>query len=315
MQKGRRTMNALQSPFKSSKGAAEYLAAYEASMKLWPVPYEDMYISSRFGNSHLVASGPRDAPALMLLHGYMFSLAMWSPNVAELSKHYRVYAVDVMGQPSKSIPDQAIRSRADFVEWLTAVLDALKIDRAYLVGMSYGGWLTLNFAIGAPDRVEKIVVLSPAGSFLRNVIQFALRAMPIMFFPTRFLARNFARWLTFGENWRNRDVRRLTDRLVEQFYLGEKHFRMQVETLKVGPDPFSDEELRSLQTPTLLLIGQQEVLYDPAAALDRARRLIPNFQGELVPHASHDMSYSQHGVVDARILEFLRKSPAAVQAA
>jgi pimeloyl-ACP methyl ester carboxylesterase len=173
-----------------------------------------------------------------LLHGFLVSLTMWSPNIAALSKDYRVYAVDVMGQPGKSRPDQPIRSRADFVEWLTAILNALNIDRAYLVGMSYGGWLTLNYAIGAPERVRRIVVLSPAGSFLRNGIQFALRAMPIMFFPKRFMVDSFMRWLTFGQNLRDRDVRRLSDCLVDQMYVGEKHFHMPAESLRVIPVRF-----------------------------------------------------------------------------
>ena len=63
-----------------------------------------------------------------------------------------------------------------------------------------------------------------------------------------------------------------------------------------------------MQVPTLLLIGQQEVFYDPEAARERARRLVPNFEGELVPRASHDMAFSQHEVVDRRILEFLKEN-------
>ena len=49
------------------------------------------------------------------------------------------------------------------------------------------------------------------------------------------------------------------------------------------PTVFSDDELRAMRVPTLLLIGDHEVIYDPATALARARRLIPDFEGELVP--------------------------------
>jgi pimeloyl-ACP methyl ester carboxylesterase len=62
--------------------------------------------------------------------------------------------------------------------------------------------------------------------------------------------------------------------------------------------------------PTLLLIGEHEVVCDPAAALARARRLFPDVQGELVPKCSHDMCFSQRGIVDARVLEFLKKTRA-----
>jgi len=60
--------------------------------------------------------------------------------------------------------------------------------------------------------------------------------------------------------------------------------------------------------PTLLLLGDREVIYDPATALARARRLLPNLQGDLLPACSHDMCFSQHHSVDARILDFLRES-------
>ena len=87
--------------------------------------------------------------------------------------------------------------------------------------------------------------------------------------------------------------------------LGLKHFRMPPETARITASVFSDNELRALQVPVLLLIGEQEVMYDPAEALARARRLIPDFEGDLVPQSSHEMCSSQYQIVDARVLEFL----------
>jgi pimeloyl-ACP methyl ester carboxylesterase len=60
--------------------------------------------------------------------------------------------------------------------------------------------------------------------------------------------------------------------------------------------------------PTLLLMGDHEVIYDPARALGRARRLVSDFEGELVPGCSHDMCFSQHRIVDGRVLDFLNKA-------
>src|SRR5215510_8448387 len=100
-----------ESAFKTPEGEAAYLEAYDAAMKLLPVSYEEMTIQSRFGLTHVVISGPKDAPPLVLLHGYMATSTMWSPNIEDFSKEYRVYAVDVMGQPSRSIPDEPIRDR------------------------------------------------------------------------------------------------------------------------------------------------------------------------------------------------------------
>jgi pimeloyl-ACP methyl ester carboxylesterase len=291
------------SAFKTPEGEARFLAVYEAVMKLWPVPYEDVEVRGRFGTTHIIVSGPKEAPPLVLLHGYMATSAMWAPNIADFSRDYRVYVVDVMGQPSKSIPAEPVRSPDDYAVWLGETLDGLHLDRICLAGQSYGGWLALNFAIAAPGRVEKLVLLSPGGGFAPMVRQFSLRGMLMLFWPTRVTVNWFMRWLGLVDRPGGEvSVRPVLDLM----YLGLKHFRVPVETSRVMPVMFPEDRLRAMRVPTLLLIGEHEVICDPATALARARGLFPNVQGELVPESSHDMCFSQRRIVDARVLEFLK---------
>jgi pimeloyl-ACP methyl ester carboxylesterase len=297
-------MSTLPSGFTSPKGEAAYMAAYEAGMRLWPVPYETIDLTSRFGRTHLVACGPKDAPAMVLLHGALASLTMWAANIVDLSQTYRVYAIDLMGQASKSVPDQPIRTRAESVEWLSSVLDGLGIDRAYLVGMSQGGWVALNYAIGAPERVKKLALLSPAAGFLPLVRQFYWRVIPAMMLKSRPLFDRFVRWMTYPDAQGGGRAGGVYTFMADQMYLGICHFPMREQ---VAPCVFSDDELRGMDVPTLVLIGEQEVIYDPAAALARAQSLLPHFCGDLIPRSSHDMAFSQSKVVDARILDFFKE--------
>jgi pimeloyl-ACP methyl ester carboxylesterase len=96
--------------------------------------------------------------------------------------------------------------------------------------------------------------------------------------------------------------------VLELTYLGLKQFRVPIETLRVMPVMFPDDQLRAMRVPTLLLIGDQEVICDPATALARAHQLFPDVQSELVPQSSHDMCFSQRRIVDARVLDFLKKA-------
>jgi pimeloyl-ACP methyl ester carboxylesterase/membrane protease YdiL (CAAX protease family) len=287
------------SAFKTADGKAAFLAAYDAAMKRWPVPYEEMDVPGRFGMTHVIISGPKDAPPLVLLHGYWATSTMWTANIADLSHDHRVYALDVMGQPSKSVPAEPIRDAAGYVAWLTATLNALQLGRVCLVGMSFGGWLALAYAVSAPDRVEKLVLLSPGG-LLPMVRQFNLRGMLMVLIPTRALVNSFMRWLGFTGIG--------TQPVLDLMYLGLKHFRVPVETSRVMPTVFSDDELRAIRVPTLLLIGDHEVISDPAKALARARRLIPDFHGELVPRSRHEMCVSQYQIVDPTVLDFLKRT-------
>lgn len=293
--------------FESPQGEAAYMAAYDAIMRLWPVVYDPIDVSGRFGRTHLVVSGAADAPPLLLLHGYTAGLTMWIPNVADLAAEYRVYALDVMGQPGRSVPAQPIGSRSDAVEWLTSVLDALGLERVSLAGMSYGGWLTLAFALAAPERVHRIVLLSPAGGFVPLDAESFGRSVAAMESGTRDASESFLRWAA-GPDAPSDDVtRERLDRLVDQFHLGVTHFRKSYLNGAPPPLPFTDDELRSLRVPTLLMVGDGEPLYDAAAAVERARRLVPNVEVELVPRSGHMMSFYRAAEVDRRVLAFLRQ--------
>jgi pimeloyl-ACP methyl ester carboxylesterase len=296
-------MSNLPSPFKSKKGEAEYMAAYEATMQLWSVPYDAMDIPSRFGSTHLVVCGPKDAAPLVLLHCFFTSLTSWAYNVADLSRDYRVYALDMMGQPSKSVPDQPIRNREEMAEWLASVLDALGIRQTDLAGYSYGGFAALNYAIRAPERIKKLVLLTPIGSFVPLKTQFFIRGM-LTRLPGHFWTNSMMHWFFYEPNLDNEDTKRIFDDLTNQMYLGGRSFRLPP---TVPPVPYTDEELRGVRNPTLLLIGKQEALYNPVPAIERAKQLIPNIQAELIPQSSHDLPISKAETVNPRVLEFLKE--------
>ena len=289
-------------PFKTSSGKATFFTAYDALLKKWPVPFEEIDVPTPFGTTHVTASGPKDAPPLVLLHGYMATAMMWTLNIGDFSQGHRVYAIDTMGQPSKSIPSEPIGSAEEYVAWLTATLDALHLDRVNLLGQSFGGWLALKYALAAPERVQRLVLLS-AGGMLPISTQFVLRGMLMMLVPARFTVKSFWLWSGFRrvpdeiEHWRVMDL----------LYLGIKHFRMAPATLRITAAPASDDELRTMRMPVLFLMGKNEVLCNAAAALARGCRLVPDFKGELIPHCSHDMCASRYRIVDALVLEFLAK--------
>jgi pimeloyl-ACP methyl ester carboxylesterase len=261
-----------------------------------------MGISSRFGSTHLVVCGPKAAPPLVLLHSFFMSLTVWAYNIADFSRDYRVYALDMMGQPGKSIPDQPMRNRGEMAEWLTSILDALGISQTDVVGWSYGGFAALNYAIYRPDRLRKLVLLTPIGSFVPLKAQFYIRGM-LTRLPGRFWSTGMMHWFTYEPNLNDQNTRRAFDHLTDQFYPGIRYLRLPPTVL---PVPYTDEELRGVRNPIFLLIGQQEALYDPAAAVARAKRLIPNIKTEVIPHAGHELALSKPETVNKRVLEFVK---------
>lgn len=281
--------------FKSEAGKAEFLAAYNETLKLWKVPLEEFEVPTRFGMTHVVACGAQDAPPLFLLHAVSTTATEWFANVRDLSRAHRVYALDIIGDAGKSVATRSAETGSDFADWYRDVLDALKLDSADVVGHSYGGWITLNIALYAGERVNKIVLLAPAeGIFpFKRRIEMALRlsSIPMPITPS---TRGILQGLLAEGN-------QLNETFVRQMEVMTKECHAHL----AFPTIFTDEELQQIETPALLLLGTQEVIYDPKRAMARASRLMPNLHGIMIPQSSHMLNMEEPNVVNSRILEFI----------
>ena len=286
--------------FKTPEAEEGYQRYYEDTLSLWPVPYESTCVNTPWGETHVMCSGPKEAPVLVLLHGMSFSSTMWYRNVEDWSQSHRVVAIDIIGTPGKSIAVRTLRNSADCTGWLNDVFDKLHIKRTYVVAHSFGAWLSLAYAMKHPERIEKIVLLSPAATFLPVVKQFYLRLMLTIALPFRPVFESFAGWLG-GKH----SKRVASGELMKQAMFGMRHFQMQ---MKVIPSVFTDRELKQVDMPTLLLVGDREVIYNPKAALARANALVPNIRGRLVEDAGHALPMERPETVNRYVSEFLGDS-------
>jgi pimeloyl-ACP methyl ester carboxylesterase len=92
---------------------------------------------------------------------------IWIRNVGTLSRSFRVYAVDIIGELNRSRPTRPIKNHTAFVEWITELLDGLQLQRVNLVGNSNDGFFALETALLRPERVNKVVLISPAATFVQ----------------------------------------------------------------------------------------------------------------------------------------------------
>ena len=100
---------------------------------------------------------------MILLHGLGSSLHTWEPWAQKLSARYRVIRYDLPGFGLTGADPTGDYTDARVVVVLVALMDALAVSRASLIGNSMGGKLAWQFAAEHPDRVDKLVLISPDG--------------------------------------------------------------------------------------------------------------------------------------------------------
>lgn len=264
--------------FTSQEGKARLLEWYERFAARLTVPTERRVVSTCFGDAHVLLAGPPDGPPLVLLHGALASSAHLLGELEPLARRFRVHAVDVVGQSVKSADAQPSVKNDDYGRWLADVLDGLGLVRVNLLGVSWGGFVSVRFAAVAPERLEKLVLLVPAGLVNGPLwAGFTKVAWPIMQYrrrpsPERLRAAMANMLTTLDDDWLP--------------YLGDALLAF-TPNMSI-PRLARPEELSRLTAPVLIIGGEGDLSFPGAKVAARARQL---FKGpvdvEVIPGCRH----------------------------
>lgn len=295
------TSSPFRSVFWSDAGGELVHARYEALLEQWPTPYERLRFPTCQGETFVLAAGRRDAPPLMLLHGGMTTSAMWSRNAPAWSQHFRLLAVDLIGEPGYSAPRRPLLASDAHTRWLDDVWSALGIDSASVVGASFGGWVALDYATRRPSRVAGLVLLAPGG-IGRVRLGFLFKVGPFLLLGRR----GHRRALAFDMGFDPAEAASPAGRaFVEFLELTRQHY-----VARTKPIPaFTDAMLCAATMPVMVMLGGEDAVFDSEHTRDRLQRCVPHARVDYLPEAGD-------GLVDptSRVLDFLLQLQVALPA-
>jgi pimeloyl-ACP methyl ester carboxylesterase len=284
----------------SDAAREKFMAAYERAFELWPQPREEFDIDTATATTHVHAYRPHPGGEPIVLLS-AFNAAGWYPHVAALAGDGPVYGIDMPGDANPSVPRAPMTPPAACAAWLDELLAQLSDRPAHLVGFSYGGWMAMNQAIRAPGRVASVTLLDPAGLTkldARFWLWFSISGLASL--TPMPLRRRLARWLD--------SPAMLQPELMTLMWAGTRGYRAEPKF----PGVLTDEELRAITVPVLLITGARSALITPAQARDR---------GSLMPHAEVAIVPGSHGgfnrinELNDRIAAFINAQAADTQAA
>jgi len=292
-------------PFRSEQARAEYHALYAKRAEKWPVASETRTIETLSGQTFVRMSGNAKNPPLVLLPGSLATSLTWIPNVAPLSAHFRCYALDSIYDFGLSVRRQKLSKQNDLVAWLDEVTTALVPEsKFHLAGLSYGGWLCSQFAIRFPERVHKLVLIAPAMTVLPVSLAVIFRAL-LTRLPISDFHRQFYYWFLNDAVQSGETGHTTVDEAVADWLVAERCFRPMP---TIPATLVEDETWRKFNIPCLFLVGEHEKMYPAQKAVNRLNRLAPQIQTKIVPHAGHDLTFSQAEQVNQNILDFLKET-------
>lgn len=269
----------------------------------------DRFIELADGVTHYELVGPEDAPVVVLVHGFSVPYFIWDPAFEALtSAGYRVLRYDLFGRGFSDRPHSRYGVGL-FVRQLKGLLDGLGIEKCRAVfGLSMGGVISANFAVSYPERLEKLVLVDPAGFELDYPGAYKLLSVPLLGELIFSLAGDQVLERAMATDFHNPQY---VQAFIEQYrpqmkYRGFK--RAILSTMRAGTAEnglSAYRELGKMDTPPVLLVWGEEDTTVPIKFSKVLSSLIPRIQFHPIPDAGHVPYYEQPELVEPIFLEFL----------
>jgi pimeloyl-ACP methyl ester carboxylesterase len=311
--------------YKSLAGYNAIMSWYEGVLDTVDIPLSSKYIETRFGRTHMLVCGPEDGEPLFLIPGTAGCAPLWRMQFKAFAQSYRVYALDVIGQPGRSEANGLSLLNDDSVEWLTDVLDELGIEKAHFAGNSVGGWMAMRMGIERPERVRKVVMLGPTGLtraklplkiFLSKVLSKKKDANALEDDLTAKSISTESPKGTFGTF--DRQLARLMALCTRHYRVdksldvysersGKIDLRKGVGVLRKFFMAERKSYLRRFNVPGLLIFGEHEMFFNPNKVAARAEKIMPGLDSVVVDNAGHGAVFDQPEEVNRLVIEFLQR--------
>ncbi|GMM93168.1 alpha/beta fold hydrolase [Qipengyuania sp. MTN3-11] len=241
---------------------------------------------------HYRDEGPRNAPAIVLLHGSNADLHTWQPWVDALKADYRVIRFDQIGHGLTGPAIDGDYALDAFVGDVGEMADRLGLERFVLAGNSMGGGIAMGYAIRHPERLAGLVLVDAGGAPIKREggggnIAFTLARIPGVssllstVLPRAMIERSLSQSVS------NQDV--VTPEAVDRYWELARYPGNRAATAKRFATPrtaFTAEEIAQVDVPTLVMWGEEDALI-PYAAAEWYREALPNATLVAYPGIGH----------------------------
>ncbi len=283
--------------YKSPEGKAEILALYDQQLQRLESPWSDLYVSTSFGETHLIETGNLSGVPLLMFHGGNATTAYNLLFSDFFMEDFHIYAVDTIGHPGKSAETSMSVRNYDYGKWAGEVIAAIGYESICCFGGSFGAGILAKAMCVVPEKIKGAVLYVPSGIKNAPPIQYGAGMMlPMLMY-----------WRTRQEKWLKKCMlpmavaeENITDDIYETAKLSITHTKV-----KTGmPSNVARRQIRKCKAPTLIMAAEKDCLFPAKGVIPRADKIIVNGMTYLLKNRGH-MSYLTQKEKEI-IVEFLK---------
>lgn len=282
-----------ESIYRSPEGKKELLTIYDEHMRNLNTRFEDIYVQTRYGKTHIVNLGNKDSIPLVCLHGGNSITPDMLKSDLPLLERFNVFAVDTIGHPGKSDETRLSSTDLSYGYWLLDVMNELQFDTINIYSGSFGAGIAIRLATVAPQRINKLALFIPSGIANGSIKDKLKLFIPYFRYKLRPTNQNMIRLS-------NTLMTRFDEERIEMLQAIFNHVKINPQM----PRPAKNGELDNLKAPTIIMAANNDILFPASKVIPRAKEIFPNLIYTEIIDSLHEPSEEIYNHIHKVAYEF-----------
>lgn len=270
---------------------------------------------AEFNGIHIYYEIHGDGYPIFMLHGCGATSKVWIGQIEALSERFKVIVYDQRSSGKSDHPTEDY-TLDTLVEDLKGLIDFLKVDKTHLIGQSMGGWVSQNFTLKYPEKVNKLVLL---GTNHKGAGLHILKDTLIDLYEVAKTNKEEAFWKYAKLMHHRRFLKEMQADPKKKFYglLSAEDLIEEFTDNQIKPEDYERFEkagsmhdllnrLSEVKHPTIIIGGANDKM-SPKLVLDEMHEVLPNSKMEIVDKAGHHVFIEEALKVNQLILNFLNE--------
>jgi len=269
---------------------------YYKKLQSLNLDFEFLTVETSFGDTNIIATGSINNPPLILMHSENSCAPIAIEKLKALEEKFRIYAIDILGQPNLSEEVRLNPKTDDYGKWMYEILSRLQIYKTYFVGISLGGFIGLKSLIYNQNRIFQAFLIHPAGIVNGNRFEVFVKAyLPSTSFKIRKKTTCLKQFIK--NTYTNEDA--FTLKFLSKLFLTYRSKSISVPLM-------TTQEAQIITIPLNIIAAKDDYLFPGEKLLNRTQKLFPSLKKTLLlENSKHVPSKDDYDRIKELILETL----------
>ncbi|MFK7772956.1 MAG: alpha/beta fold hydrolase [Saprospiraceae bacterium] len=269
---------------------------YNEKLKSLNIEYTEIDVDTKFGMTRVIKTGNPNGKPIVLFHGFSAGAPLTLEAIVGVRDEYCLYAVDTIGQATKSAETQMNIKDDSYGLWADEVIEKLNLNSVNIIGISYGAFIVQKLITHKPGRVEKCIFVVPSGLVNGNIWESITKlTIPLLKFKMtkkdKHLQAFIKSFVPDGDDF----LFRLQKALMTGIYLDTK-----------VPKLLTKKNVKHFDSPVYIITVSNDVFFPGDKMAKRSKMLFNNLKEfHFLKNSKHMPGKETYGEIQMKVKEWI----------